>query len=170
MKFHCAQCGEIHDELPDIGWDRPDQYWDVPEEFRERDIELTSNTCVILNQYYFIRGVLEIPIHGEAESLGLGVWVSQKREHFECYVNEPDSSEIGSFFGWFSTQIDFYEVETLNLKSLVHFRGNGLRPLIELEQSDYPLSRFYHHGISLQKALEFIHYYLTDVDPIYRYA
>ncbi len=55
-------CGQLHDELPDIGSDKPAQWWDVPEQERDERIELSSDTCVIDGQLFFIRGVIQIPI------------------------------------------------------------------------------------------------------------
>ncbi|MBA3711569.1 MAG: DUF2199 domain-containing protein [Pyrinomonadaceae bacterium] len=46
LSYRCSTCGEVHEDLPDIGMDYPDQYWDVPEEERDGRIELTSDTCI----------------------------------------------------------------------------------------------------------------------------
>lgn len=159
MSFRCTVCGEVHDELPDIGSDRPDHYWGVPETEREGRIELTSDTCVIDGEAFFIRGVIHIPIHDHPESFGFGVWVSQKRENFDAYVRQPDSDEIGPFFGWLCTRIDYYPIDTSMLKTMAHFRGDGLRPEIELEPTDHPLAVDQRDGITLRKALEIVHHY-----------
>lgn len=164
MSFHCSVCGEVHDELPDIGSDRPDPWWNVAEEERDRRIELTSDTCVIDGEHFFIRGVIQIPVHGRSESFGFGVWVSQKRENFEAYVDAPESSEIGPFFGWLCTGISYYPEDTRLLKTYAHFRGGGLRPVIELEPTDHPLSIDQREGITLDKALEIVHFFSDDAD------
>jgi hypothetical protein len=163
MSIRCAVCGEPHDELPDVGSDRPDQWWEIPEDERERRIELTSDTCVIDDEHFFIRGVIQIPVHDHPQSFGFGVWVSQKRENFMTYLDHWESGEIGPFFGWLSTHIAFYPEETLLLKTRAHFRGGGLRPLIELEPTDHPLSVDQREGITLRKALEIVHFYSNDL-------
>jgi hypothetical protein len=162
MSFRCAVCGALHDELPHPGTDQPDPYWDVAEEERERRIELTADTCVIDGEHFFIRGVIEIPVHGYPDGFGFGVWVSQKRENFETYLDHPESDEIGPFFGWLSTRISYYPADTMLLKTRAHFRGDGLRPLIELEPTDHPLAVDQREGISLRKALEIVHFYAAD--------
>ena len=86
MAYRCTTCGELHNDLPDIGSDRPDQWWGIPEEQREERIKLTSDTCII-DDDYFIRGVIEIPILNSSERFGFGVWISQKKENFETYLN-----------------------------------------------------------------------------------
>src|SRR5262245_3537557 len=93
MTYRCATCGEIHNDLPDVGADRPDHWWGIPEAEREARIDLTPDTC-ITDDDYFIRGIIEIPIRNSSESFGFGVWVSQKKENFETYLNNWDSTEI----------------------------------------------------------------------------
>ena len=44
-----------------------------------------------------------------------------------------------------------------------HFRGDGLRPAIELEPTDHPLAVDQRDGISLDRAWEIVHRYL-DAD------
>lgn len=159
MIYYCSVCGKIHDDLPDIGADRPDYWWGIPEEERDTRIKLTSDTCEIDDEHFFIRGVIHIPLHDQAETFGFGVWVSQKRENFMTYLANPASSEIGPFFGWLSTRIAYYEEDTLSLKTKAHFQDGASRPLIELEPTDHPLAVDQREGISLAKAWEIVHYY-----------
>lgn len=163
MSYRCATCGELHDDLPDIGVDKPDYYWSIPEEERDERIELTSDSCVIDDTDFFIRGVIEIPIIDYPHSFGFGVWVSQKRENFYAYVNNPNSDEIGPSFGWLSTQLTYYEEDTLSLKTRAHFHGNDERPSIELEPTDHPLAQDQLNGITLEKAWEIVHYYFDAI-------
>ena len=160
MSYRCSVCGESHEDLPDIGMDKPDHWWDVPEEDRSERIFLTPDTCVIDDEDFFIRGVIEIPIRDYPHAFGFGVWVSQKRENFAKYLENFDSAEIGPFFGWLSTRIAFYEEDTLLLKTMAHFRGEGLRPRIDLEPTEHPLAVAQREGITLDKAWEIVHFYM----------
>lgn len=159
MSYRCATCNEIHDDLPDMGSDRPAYWGAVPEDKRSELITLTEDTCIIENDY-FIRGIIEIPILDYPKRFGFGVWVTQKKENFDTYIDNFDSDKIGPFFGWLSTHLDFYDEDTINLKTMAHFRGNGLRPTIEIEPSNHPLSLDQKNGISLEKAWEIVHFYL----------
>jgi hypothetical protein len=152
----------LHDELPDIGSDKPAQWWGVPEPERDQRIELSSDTCVIDGEHFFIRGVIEIPIHDYPDRFGFGVWVSQKRENFQMYCDNWNSSEIGPFFGWLSTSIGYYKEDTLLLKTMAHFRGEELRPLIIVEPGEHPLAVDQAAGISLAKAWEIVHFYVDS--------
>jgi hypothetical protein len=159
MAFRCPVCQELHEDLPHVGMDRPDQYWDVAEAERDRRVELTSDTCVIDGEHHFIRGVIEVPVHGHPDPFGFGAWVSLQRENFLRYLREPDSGELGPFFGWLCTRIDYYPEGTLLLRTRAHFRPGGLRPAIEVQPTDHPLARDQREGISLEKAWEIVHHY-----------
>ncbi|WP_394841325.1 DUF2199 domain-containing protein [Pendulispora brunnea] len=160
MGYQCAVCRSVHVDLPDIGADKPDSWWDVPEEQRERRVQLTSDTCIIDNEHFFIRGVIEIPIHHEPGRFGFGVWVSQKKENFEHYLQNFDSDEIGPFFGWLCTSISYYPGGTLHLKTMAHFRGKGLRPLIMVEPTEHPLSVHQRFGLPVETAWDIVHHYV----------
>jgi hypothetical protein len=157
MAYRCAICGETHDDLPDLAFRWPDPYFGVPEDERDARINGTKDLCSIDDSEFFIRGVILIPILDTSDHLGLGVWVSQKRENFETYLENYDTPNIGPFFGWLSNAVSFYEPSTWLLKTMAHFQGNGRRPLIELEPSDHPLYLDYSRGISLERAWEIAH-------------
>ncbi|TGE26209.1 DUF2199 domain-containing protein [Hymenobacter metallicola] len=156
MSYQCACCGQLHDSLPDLSSAAPWPMYTISEQERADRVVLTRDRCVIDNREFFIRGVLEIPIHGQEEALGFGVWVSQAEENFRKYQNPPDTDEIGPYFGWFCTEIAAF-APTLSLKSRAHFRGQGLRPWIELEPTDHPLAVAQREGISLARAWEIVH-------------
>jgi hypothetical protein len=158
MSFTCPICRETHDGLPHIGSDAPHQW----EERLRQDSQsmLTEDLCIIEGRDYFVRGVIEIPVHDYEHEFGWGVWVTHKQENFEIYRAHFDSAEIGPFFGWLSTEIDYYTESTLNLKTMAHYRGGGLRPWIELEPGDHPLSRQQQEGISLREAWDIAHRYM----------
>ena len=159
MSCKCHCCDKIHEGLPDVGIDKPSLAAEIPEEEWPGRVELTDDTCIIDGQDFFVRGVLIIPIHGDDDGLGFGVWVSQKQENFQSYVDHPDSAEIGPYFGWFASELGPY-APTLGLKAMTHFQGNNQRPLIELEPTEHPLSIDFHNGISLERAWEIVHEYL----------
>ena len=160
MTYTCRCCGEVHDDLPDLSFDRPSYAADVPDDEFDKRVKLNEDLCVVDDEYYFIRGVLMIPVRENEQDLGFGVWVSQKKENYETYLDNYDAPDIGPFFGWLSNEFKFAGEPTLNLKTMAHFQGNGLRPLIELEESEHPLSMAQRNGISLDEAWEIIHEYL----------
>lgn len=151
--------GQEHDGIPAFHADRPTPYWDVPEEKREADVFLTSDSCVIADRFFFVHGCLEIPITDADEVVTWGVWVSLKEENFQIWQDNYDTVQrrhLGPFFGWLSNRLPIY-ADTLHLKTTVHLRDDGLRPLIELEPTDHALAKDQRDGITLQRALEIVH-------------
>lgn len=120
---------------------------------------LTEDLCIIEGRDFFVHGVIEIPVHDYEYEFGWGVWVSHKRENFEIYRAHFDTNTIGPFFGWLCTKIDYYPESTLELKTMAHYRGGGLRPRIVLDESLHPLYRQQCNGISLSEAWKMVHHY-----------
>ena len=157
FRFKCAACDEWHEGMPSFGASAPDYFFSIPENERERRCELTSDTCIVDDQFFFIRGCLEVPVLGAHEKFSWGMWVSISKDNFLLLMKHYDDKErakIGPIFGWLSVNMEVYpECETL--KSLVHIREPELRPLIELQPSDHPLAVEQQDGISLDRLAEF---------------
>ena len=75
FQFKCSSCGEIHKGMPSFGAQAPLSYYAVPEGQRDDRCSLGSDDCVIDGQHFFVRGCIEIPVHGEGEPFSWGVWV-----------------------------------------------------------------------------------------------
>ena len=167
FRFKCASCGDFHSGIPDIGWSYPVYYLDVPEAQREDRCELTSDTCVIDDKWFFVRGCLEVPVIGTDEVFAWGVWVSLSESDFlkfiDLYEVEQRSQE-GSFLGWFSTYIELYD-NTVQLKARAHLRDHGIRPFIELEPTDHPLAVEQREGVTLERLREIYRFFRISVFP-----
>lgn len=157
MKYQCSLCGEVHTDLPDVGFEWPDHYFDMPEDEREARVEGNTDVCSIDNTYCFLRGLILVPINDHDEKFGLGAWVSLKPENYQLYLDNFDSAEIGPFFGWLCNTIPFYDEDTQLMKTRVHFQGSGLRPLIELAPCDHALYLDSVEGITLDRVFEYVH-------------
>jgi len=164
MTYKCNTCGEIHDDLPYLANDKPYHWYTIPEKDRFSRAKLTEDTCIIDGEDYFIRGVLNIPVKDYDSDFGFGVWVTQKKENFYVYLNNPKSDQIGPFFGWLSSELTCYKDSTLNLKTIAHFVGDDNRPTIEVEPTDHPLAIDQREGITLAKAWDIVHFYTSESD------
>jgi hypothetical protein len=160
MKFKCEKCGEVHESLPDIGFGRPDLSLDVPEEERAERVKGNDDWCVVDDEYFFVRAVAQVAVHGEDDAFGVGIWVSLSRKHFEIYKANPETDKIGPFVGWVSNQIEFYEGDTRDLKAKLWFRGGNKRPLADLEPTQHPLAVAQQEGLSLEQAWDIVHFYM----------
>jgi hypothetical protein len=128
--------------MPTYGAEAPLHYYCIPAEERERRCSLGTDDCVIDEKWFFVRGCLEIPVHGESDPFAWQVWVSLSSAGFEQFVRyfgEAKRSHIGPFFGWLSAAVPLYP-DTENLKTRVDRRDNGVRPFIEVESTDHPLA------------------------------
>jgi len=156
MRFICSRCGEAHEGVPGFGWDYPISYVAIPERERSERCSLTPDTCVIDGHNFFVRGCLEIPVLGGSDPFVWGVWVSlsdRSFSEFEAAFSLPARAHIGPFFGWLESHIHPYP-ETINLKTRVHLRNDGVRPQIELEPTEHPLALEQRHGISTERVRE----------------
>jgi hypothetical protein len=154
--FKCGSCGKVHEGIPSFGWDHPLQYLEVPKNERSRRCFLTTDTCVIDDEFFFIRGCLEVPVIGQEQVFSWGVWTSLSEKnflHFQHLFNESQRAQHGPFFGWLCSHIWLYP-DTLNLKTMVHLRNDGIRPSVELEPTDHPLAVEQRMGITLDRVAE----------------
>ena len=156
-RYQCATCKKWH-EGPEFSYaaDVPDLYRDIPEAERKRRAQLTPDTCIIDGKYYFLRGVIEIPIIGRDQMMVLGVWVSQSEASYTKVMaawDKPEQSSLAPTFGWLCTRLGFYP-DTEHLKTMVHQREPGLRPWIELEPTDHPLAVDQREGMTWERACE----------------
>lgn len=155
--FRCSCCGEVHEGSPSFGYRAPRSYDDLSDADKERIATIDSDLCRI--EYpdqtdYFARVTLEIPIHGIDEPFMWGVWVSLSAKSFERYTSTwGDHDESDSYFGWLCNRLPWYP-DTINLKTNVRPRRDGLRPYIELQECDHPLAVHWQAGISISQAQE----------------
>ena len=156
FRFKCMSCGEWHEGVPGYASEAPLYYYSIPLEERAQRCNLGSDTCIVDQGSFFVRGCLEIPVHGELEPFIWGAWVSLSRNSFGQFVrcfDAPKRSHIGPFFGWLCAELAPYP-STLSLKTRVHLRDDGVRPYIELEPTDHPLAIEQRNGITPERVAE----------------
>ena len=158
--FKCTSCGEVHEGSPSFGFLAPDQYANLSDEQKERLGTLSDDLCTISNDQgkdYFIRAVLEIPIHGVEEPFLWGVWVSASQKSYERYTNtERRVSDGEGFFGWVCNEIALYPYDGPR-PSDVYLQAGGNRPKVVLHRGDPerdPLAIDQVEGISVARAQE----------------
>ena len=142
--------------MPSFGSDKPLSYYTVPENERESRCDCGTDDCVIDEDSFFIRGCIEIPVFDEEEPFVWGVWVSLSKDSFKKWLQcfeEKKRSHVGPFFGWLDAWLKPYP-DTMNLKTRVHLRDDGIRPYIELEPTNHPLAVEQGEGIPKQKVAE----------------
>src|SRR3954462_8837998 len=77
-EFSCGCCDGSHAGVP-FAWHMPaPDYWHDGLEDRE-DCVLDSDLCVIEDEHFFVRGLIELSVLGTPEPFHWGVWVSLSR-------------------------------------------------------------------------------------------
>ncbi|EGY02783.1 hypothetical protein AZA_87614 [Nitrospirillum viridazoti Y2] len=153
FRFKCTTCDEWHEGMPTFSAAAPLYYYSVPAAERPARCVLTSDTCVVDQTHLFVRGNIEIHVHGTAEPFVWGVWVSLSRPNFDefsAHLDNERRAHLGPYFGWLSAALSPYP-NTENLKTRLHLRDNGMRPYIELEPTDHPLAVEQRQGIDMAR-------------------
>jgi hypothetical protein len=153
--FRCHTCGKWHEGLPlDYAYDAP-AYWSDNLQ-SEPDSFLNADFCVIKNEDFFVRCLIEVPIIGHNEPFRWGVWTSLSKLNFDKIVDLWHDRKLldePPFFGWLSNSIDLYP-ETLSLKTNLHSKNIGQRPYVQLEPTDHPLAIEQRTGITMDRVRE----------------
>lgn len=137
--FKCSCCGDIHEGSPSIAFRAPDHYACLSEEQKASIGKLSSDFCTVTHEKgtdYFVRAVLEVPIHGIEEPFLWGVWVSLSEKSFQRYCETyVDPVEGEGFFGWVSNRINVYPYPSSRPADVVVQLGNQ-RPKVILHKGD----------------------------------
>ena len=119
---------------------------------------LSSDLCSITHDKgtdYFVRAVLEIPIHGVKDPFLWGVWVSTSEKSFNRYVEIYDSPAEGDgFFGWLCNSINLYLSDSPRPAD-VYVQSDGACPKVVLHRSSNEIDQLVldqQHGITLERA------------------
>jgi hypothetical protein len=152
LRWKCATCEDWHSgPCLDFGFSEPHYWrqdydkasrWSDPHAQNPRtpnDTFLDPDFCSIDGKDFFIRGIINLPIIGAAESFRWGVWGSLSRENFERLLitdDDPGCVDLPPMFSWLSSQISEYP-DTLNVKMFAHIQEPKNRPHFRLERSDH---------------------------------
>ena len=161
--FLCKTCGKWHEELPmDVGCEFPDHYFGVPESERASrvwcDRAENPNFCVIDKRDRFIRGCLIIPVTDGPDEFVFGLWTTLSEKNFNRAISLWDSpvpENEPAYFGWLSNRLEGFP-DSLNLKAKLRLRNGNLRPSIELEPTDNPLSVAQRNGFTMERVLQIV--------------
>ncbi len=156
MEYKCSVCGQVHSALPALGYNTPYHYDILTEEDKSEIAEISDDLCIIRHEDQtdrFIRTTLSIPINDACGDLDYGLWVSLSEKSFNEYRSEFKSNVEGkTYFGMICNKIPAYEESTIGLHVNVVTRSGGIRPELELHQSDHKIVKDWEIGISMEDA------------------
>jgi hypothetical protein len=154
--FRCSACSKIHEGSPSYGFRAPDPFLEQPPQIQSAG-RLSDDFCEYEDEdgrHYFVRGCIEVPIHGVSDPFLWGVWTSLSEQNYRRYADTYDSSDVTDrYLGWLCNYLPYYP-KTYALKTHVHPRIGGVRPYVVPESTDHPLSIDFHEGISVARAQE----------------
>jgi hypothetical protein len=150
----CTCCGELHSELAiSFAADFPDLYVDLSADERTSRGECSSDQCFIDDDFFAVRGMIEIPIRGTEQNFLWGAWARVSLEDFveiqESWEEEGREEKRGPFKGRLANKLPPYDA--LNLKLTVKIQPTGTRPLFYIDEP-HLLTAHQRDGISLDEA------------------
>ena len=155
-EYRCNSCGQIHTELPALGFMTPFHFDILSERDKNETAEISEDFCIIHDPEQtdrFIRTVLSIRVHDTCETLDYGIWVSLSRESFEDYQKNFKTETIEpTYFGMICNEIKDYSETTLGLHVNVQVRKGGIRPEILPHQAEHQLIKDWENGITIEEA------------------
>jgi hypothetical protein len=155
LEFRCGACGVVHRGLPAWHFQAPLPALAIPEAEWETRVELTDDDCVIDGEAFFLKGLLEVPVHGVSEPLTWGVWLSVSDASYQRFVrsfDDPTRPAGASYFGWLCNSVPGYP-DTQLLKTSLHVREYPMRPWVELEPTEHPLAVDQRDGVARERAV-----------------
>lgn len=158
--FQCSTCGEWHDE-PALSFacDYPDMYANMSADEREMRAVISSDQCIIDEERFFIRGLIEIPIIETDDVFLWGVWASLTEKNFDeisALWETPGRERIveDSFAALLANSIQGYYPKTADMKIRLRLQPLGSRPVFHVEDQTHMLGAEQAKGISRHAAAQ----------------
>jgi len=154
----CSQCGEEHDLIDmEVSFGMPDDYFNLGEEDREGRGKINNNFCQ-LDERYFVRSVIPIPVLDRAEKYHWGVWVElSKDDFFKTYDTweEDDVSHIPKLSGMLANDLPEYE-NAICMQGKLELKSDS-RPFFYIsEESELKTDQV--NGITVDDTTRYYHY------------
>jgi hypothetical protein len=135
--------------------DFPDMYANMKREQRDIRATIGSDQCIVDQQWFFIRGCLEIPVLDSTEPFLWGLWAAVREQVFDDISEngeEKGRERIrGPFKGRLANSLSVYS-ETLNLKVKILVQPVATRPLFIVEELEHALAIEQQTGISARES------------------
>lgn len=159
MGWVCSVCGEEHEgRLRDVRMGLPEPVFQLGEAERGERAEVEEDWCRFMDRSgetrYFVRGLVHVPVRGEADEFRFGIWVEVTAADFERLGelwHDPDGSETGPVFGALANELAPY-VDTVDLPVAIQLRDVRILPAVIVLDAHHPLGADQRAGISVPAA------------------
>jgi hypothetical protein len=154
FSYKCACCDKVSEGSPSLAFKRPDHWLQQSEAVRAAGFA-DDDVCWYEDEdgmHYFIRTILEIPIHGVEDPFLWGVWVSLSKTSYQRYLDTYDARDLDdAWFGYLCSALPGYP-STWSLPVTVRPCPSGLRPLVSMNSGEHALVTDSRDGISVARA------------------
>lgn len=160
FQYTCSECGEIHEGIPRLHFDKPIYYFDV-EEADQPQTEFRDGGCSLVlegERHYFVQCLFELHVHGTDEPLEMVVWLSLSEQNYEKFYQLKGhiiGEDVPPMVGWFSSRIPTFE-GTEEVVGRIWLQSGDELPVLELQPTDHPLSVCAQEGISKEQVVEIL--------------
>ena len=159
LRYRCPDCRDIHDGLPDLCFALPDAIFDLDAETRQSRALVSSDLCVLDDNRFFIRCVLEVAIASHSDIFAYGIWAEVPMRDFNryaVYYNTDAPANLLTFNGRIGNRLPL-TTETLGLAcSITLSNEEGLRPALRVLDAAHTLHDEQENGIQLNRALALV--------------
>ncbi|MDD9920793.1 MAG: DUF2199 domain-containing protein [Boseongicola sp.] len=156
----CPCCGQGFQGIFDIGYDHP-QVWphgnreasgqDILEVGRDR---LGTDLCE-MDEHYFVRAILPIPIIGTDQYFAFGPWGSVSEKSFKAYVEANKSSDptFDGCFSWLMNDLPGFEMDDW-LPCDLEVEDPDQRPRLYVHEGTHELANLQRNGMTFDRLLD----------------
>jgi hypothetical protein len=155
FRYKCASCDQLHEGLPDLTFEMPDMCFDIGEKLRAERVLLTSDFCILDGRHYFVRCVMEAPVHGFSQRFGWGIWCKVDWKAYKlCWdrFEENDNEIMAPLQGTLANNLRHYP-DTLGRACTIYLQNDRMRPVAYLDNSEHPLGAHQANGMTLEEAI-----------------
>ena len=155
--YACRTCGQYHAGLA-LAWgaDAPDTLRPVPTSEWRRRVKLTSDTCRLDRQRFFVRACLDVPISDTRAIFRHLVWVELSRDAYRdvrSVWRELRGKPFPPYGGELASLLP-YPSPSLGVPIELRWTGSGLRPDVIVGADAHDVGRDQQSGITKEQAYE----------------
>lgn len=147
--------------------DFPDLYANLSPDEREARAVISSDQCVLDEKWFFLRGVIELPLKDAKGTFLWGLWASVTEQNYDeidrLWTEEGRENLGDSFAARLANALPGYYPSSLNLKVRLYLRPVGQRPVFMVED-EHELKRSQNEGITLHQAADMAHRLMKNQD------
>jgi hypothetical protein len=156
LQFDCDVCSQRHDLPLNMGFSVPDVVSKLKPWEKEERCKTSEDWCIFDDQFFYVRGCLEVPIIGTNSVFSWGVWTTLGVDDFDATMelwNDPARTKEPDYKGSLANTMPTYK-ETRNLSLAVRTRAVGDRPLLLVTDEEHGLFAHQRQGMPMERAIE----------------